>query len=483
MLSHPENYLEKLSPEKLSRILDGSLWLLEKTGLQVLDEKLWELVKAKAGEGVFPGEDGRLRLKPEAAMALIAKAPAEWKHLARKKGDSVTFGGRNLCVAPGYGSVFMADAQGRRREATFNDYVRLTRLSQASPMIDLCSAISVEPSDVPLEKRPETMTAALLLNSDKPIMGAVTGAEGAAKSFAAAEIVLGDITDKPWLLGLININSPLRLDERMGGALRVYLEKGQPVIFTPGATMGVTGPATVAGNMAQSYADLIGATALCQIVKPGHPVIVGNGGFGGNLHTGSPGYGRPENSLASIVGGQIARKLKLPYRCSAAVTSSMIPDGRAQLEHAVTAAGAWAGGANLALQAAGILDSINAMNLEQFVIDLEMWGYYERLSRPIEIDDELLALELIAEAPASYMASPHTLKHFKREIYEPIFGKPQKPESIREIGELARERLAKIESVSPDIEPIDPGALSALKQFLIGNDPSFAAFVNKHFPK
>ena len=280
MLRHPESYLEKLTEDKLSAILEGSLRLLERTGLLIQDEALALQIRERDAPGALLGPDARLRLKPEAAMELLAKAPAQWTHLARASGKSITFGGGNLCVAPGYGSVFIADAQGRRREASFGDYVRLTRLSQRSPLIDLCSHVSVEPSDVPVEARAKVMTAALLLHSDKPIMGAVTGAAGAAESFAAGQIILGDIQDKPYLLGLININSPLRLDWRMGGALRAYLAKGQPVVFTPVASMGVTGPATVSGNMAQSYADLIGAAALCQIVRPGHPVIVGNGGFG-----------------------------------------------------------------------------------------------------------------------------------------------------------------------------------------------------------
>jgi trimethylamine--corrinoid protein Co-methyltransferase len=481
MLRHPEHYLEKLTSDSLNAILDGSLELVERTGLLIQDAQLWEEAKSRGGEGVTFGPDFRLRIKPERALELLSLAPPRWTHLARNPEKAVEFGGPNLCVAPGYGSVFMVDSFGSRRDALFADYVRLARLSQISPVIDLCSAVLVEPSDVPIYKRPEVMTAALLINSDKPIMGAVTGADGARRSFEAAEIVLGDISGQSYILGLININSPLRLDERMGGALRVYLEKGQPVVFTPGASMGVTGPATFSGNMSQSYADLIAAAALCQIMRPGHPVIVGNGGFGGNLHTGAPGYGRPENALASIVGAQVARRLRLPYRCSAAVTSSMLPDGRAAMEHAITAAGAWAGGANLALQAAGIIDSINSMSLEQFVIDLEMWGYFERLSRPIQVDEEFLALDMIARIPINYMSEPHTLKHFRREIREPFFGKPQKLEAIREVNELARERLAVMEADDPLITPVSEETLASLKKYLIGSDSSFADFVNKHF--
>ncbi|MDR2302086.1 MAG: trimethylamine methyltransferase family protein, partial [Deltaproteobacteria bacterium] len=173
---------------------------------------------------------------------------------------------------------------------------------------------------------------------------------------------------------------------------------------------------------------------------------------------------------------------KLPYRCSAAVTSSLVPDGRAALEHAITAAGAWAGGASLALQAAGIVDSINSMNFEQFIIDLEMWGYFERLSRPIEVDDDRLALDLISKTPSSYMGVQHTLRYFRKEIREPFFGKPQKPESIRLINDLATERLAFIEANKIETQPIDSPTLAELKKRLTQKDPSLASFVNAYFP-
>jgi trimethylamine--corrinoid protein Co-methyltransferase len=163
------------------------------------------------------------------------------------------------------------------------------------------------------------------------------------------------------------------------------------------------------------------------------------------------------------------------------VTSALTPDGRASLEHSITAAGAWAGGANLALQAAGILDSINGMNLEQFVIDLEIWSYYERLGRSIEVDEDHLALELIAQQPSSHMGTQHTMKHFRREIHEPMFGKPQKPEDIREIKEMAAEQLARIEAKPQEIEPLDSATLKELKEYLIGGDDSLKSLINQHF--
>jgi len=479
MLNHPQNYLEKLSPAQVEEILTASLWVLEKTGLRVQDEPLWAEVLEKAGPGVMAGPDQRLRLKPEKALELIALAPSEWRHEARRPENSRMLGGRRLCVVSGACGVFIVDWAGRRRYAGFEDFLRLTRLTQASPVMDICAHIPIEPSDVPVEYRPEVMTAGLLLSSDKPIMGMVTGAKAAAASLEAAEIILGDLSRAFWVLGLISINSPLLLEARMAEATRIYLQRGQPLLFASGTTMGVLGPVTLAGSLAQSFAELIGVVAMCQLIRPGHPVMIGNGGFCGNLRTGSTGYGRPEQALGFILGAQMARRLKLPYRCTAGATASPAPDIQAALEHTFTALGAWVAGPNFVFQGAGVIDSINSMSYEQFVLDLEMWSYIQRLTRPVEIDDEHLPLDLIAQAPPSYLGHQHTLKHFRRELYEPIFGKRRKQGDMT-VEEVAKERLAKIETETREITPIDPTAAAELKKYLAARQVP-ADFLEQHF--
>jgi trimethylamine:corrinoid methyltransferase-like protein len=119
------------------------------------------------------------------------------------------------------------------------------------------------------------------------------------------------------------------------------------------------------------------------------------------------------------------------------------------------------------------------MSFEQFIIDLEIWGYFERLSRPVEVDEEHLALSLISELPANYLDQPHTLRHFKDEIYQPLFGKPQKPEAIKEVKILAQERLAQMEKTEPKLEPIDPAALAELRKYLTAQDPSLSKLVGE----
>ena len=261
-----------------------------------------------------------------------------------------------------------------------------------------------------------------------------------------AQIVMGDISERPSVLGLININSPLRLDAGLADALLAYAEAGQPVLLTPGIIMGITAPVTAAGALCQWLAELLGCVALTQVAHPGLPVIVGLGGFGSDMRDGGSGFGRPEQALGTIVGAQIARRLELPYRCSGAVTGAKSPDCRSGYERMMTAFAGWSAGANVCLQAAGALDCINSMCYEQFAIDLEVWAYLRRIAAGVEVTGENLAVSEIAALPSGYIGTDHTFAHFRDQLLTPGLAPPLSYERWRDSGaptvaELAQPKI------------------------------------------
>ena len=85
----------------------------------------------------------------------------------------------------------------------------------------------------------------------------------------------------------------------------------------------------------------------------------------------------------------------------------------------MTAMAAWTSGAHLCLQGVGTLDCINSMSYEQFAIDLEMWGYITRLSRPPEVTAQGMAVDLVCSTPGDYLGSEHTVAHMREELFQP----------------------------------------------------------------
>ena len=481
MILHPRSFLEHLEPADCAAVLDASYEILAKTGFIVQNEEASRAL-SEAGASVKGGGAGQgaspVTIPRPLAERLLALAPRAWSLHARNPRRTVEVGTNRLLVSPGYGSPSVVDEAGTRRDATLHDFQTFAGIAARADCIDITGGLLVEPLDVPPALRSLETTRALLAESDKPLFGSVAGREGARDSIELARMVFPDLERRPVLIGLVNINSPLRLDARMAEALVEYARAGQAVLLTPGILMGVTAPVTVAGAAAQAFAELVACVCVTQAVRPGAPVMLGTGGFGADLRSGGPGFGRPENAIGTAVGAQLARALGLPFRCSGAVTGARLPDCRSGYERMMTALAAWTSGAHLCLQGAGTLDSINSMSCSQFLIDVEIWGYIQRLAGRPSVDRESLALEVIASRPVDYLGCDHTVEHLRRELLSPLLAPPLAyadwvAAGAPSVVDIALTRVRDAErnaaagtGLSPGVQPLPQETLREMEQLI-----------------
>ena len=419
MIEHPLHYAEQLDPSICEAVYASSVRLLDEIGIVLQSEEI--LAEARDAGAHVDLDTYRIRLNHDLVEKALESAPGDWRVYARNPSFTVHAGTNQLLVAPGYGSSTIADIHGKKRDASYEDFVAFAKIAGKSDVIDITGGLLVEALDVPAPLRPLQNTSALIRCSEKPFFGSVAGATGARDSIEMARIVFPEIQTQPVMIGLININSPMRLDRTMAGAMTEYIDFGQPVLLTPGIMMGITAPVTAIGALIQGMAELIGVTAAIQLYKPGAPVMIGLGGFGADLRCAGPGFGRPENALATVYGAQIARRIGLPFRCSGGVTGSRLPDCRSGYERMMTANAAWSAGAHLCLQGAGTLDSIHSMSYEQFFLDLELWRYIKRLSRKTEPAAIQSSMDLLLSQPQDFLACDHTIRHMREELFEPSF--------------------------------------------------------------
>ena len=442
MIPHPRHPLDLLAPDACEAVYAAALRILEQSGLAVLSEESRNALEA-VGARV---QGDRVRISADLVTKLVAQAPRRFTLHGRNPAHSVELGADALLVSPGYGSPSVADLRGKRRDATLADFDAFATLAGRSDCIDLTGGLLVEPMDVPVPRRPLEITRSLQVHSDKPFLGSVDGTGGARESLEMARLVCPDMDKRPVMMGLVNVNSPLKLDGRMAEALLAYARAGQAVLLTPGILMGVTAPVTAAGAAAQAFAELLGCVALVQAARPGAPVVIGTGGFGADLRTGGPGFGRPENALGTMLGAQLARRAGLPFRCSGAVTGSRLPDCRSGYERMMTAMSAWTSGTHLCLQGAGTLDCINSMSYEQFVIDTEIWAYIKRLATRVDTGEASLAVDVVATLPQDYLGAEHTIDHMGDEMAVAALATPKSYDEWMatggpDVASLAAERV------------------------------------------
>ena len=157
------------------------------------------------------------------------------------------------------------------------------------------------------------MVFALQTLSDKPYMGSVTSGPNAADTIRMGEILFGgraEIERAPVSISLINVNSPLRYDDRMLGAMFEYVRAGQAVVITPFLLMGAMSPVSLPATLVQQMAEALAGIALAQLIRPGCPVVFGSFLSNTDMQSGSPSFGTPESGIGVLCTGQIARQLR-----------------------------------------------------------------------------------------------------------------------------------------------------------------------------
>jgi trimethylamine---corrinoid protein Co-methyltransferase len=345
---------EILSEDAMETLDRGWRRIVSELGIEFLLEESLEEFR-KAGQTV---EGNNVKLDPDFVLEQVAKAPREFDIQARNPEHSVHIGGDHMVFASVYGPPFVREGS-TRRDATMEDYRNFVKLSQAFPELDTPGGTIVEPNDTPLDSRHLDMVYALQTLSDKPYMGSVTSGPNAADTIAMGEILFGGaeaIEQTPASVSLINVNSPLRFDDRMLAALHEYVKRDQAVIVTPFLLMGAMSPVSIPATLVQQMAEALAGIALTQLISPGAPVIFGSFLSNTDMQSGSPSFGTPESAIGLLCTGQIARRFGLPFRSGGGLNASQTTDAQAAYEALMTLLPTFLAGTNYVMHSAGWLE-------------------------------------------------------------------------------------------------------------------------------
>ena len=410
---------EILDEAALQELERGWRRIVSELGIEFLHEDALDYFR-KAGQSV---EGELVKFDPNWILEQVAKAPAEFTLQARNPERSVQIGGNHMVFSAVYGCPFVREGL-ERRNATYQDFQNLVKLSQSFPQLDTPGGTICEPDDKPLDSRHLDMVYALMTLSDKPFMGSVTSAANAVDTIAMAEIVFGadSLDETPAIISLINVNSPLRFDDRMLGALIEYAKRGQPTIVTPFLLMGAMSPVSVAATLAQQVGEALAGIALVQTIRPGCPVVFGSFLSNTDMQSGSPAFGTPESAVGLFCTGQIARHYNLPFRSGGSLTSSQVVDAQAGYESMMTLWPTFLAGTNFVMHSAGWLESALVSCYEKFVTDIETLRMMYEVFKPLEINEETLAYSAHQEVGQGghFLGAVHTLERFRECFYRPI---------------------------------------------------------------
>ena len=465
-----------LDDASLSRIEAAADEILATIGIEFReDPETVERFRKAGGKVTEAGPEAwNVTFEPGLIRELCKTAPERFTQYARNPANNVEIGGDAMVFAPSYGSPFIMDHAGVRRYATLADFENLTKLAQSSPWLHHSGGTTCEPTDIPVNKRHLDMVYSHIRYSDRAFLGSITHPDRARDSIAMAEVVFGRafLEDHCVIMGNFNSTSPLVWDGVTTKGITAYAERNQGSIHLPFLLGGAVSPVTIVGAVAQSLAESMVGVALTQLVRPGAPAILATFLSSLDLRSGSPTFGTPEPALGSLVMGQLARRMKLPLRCSGNFSTSKLPDAQAMTQSMFSMMAAVQCGANYVLHSAGFLDGLLSMSYEKFVMDTDLCAALHAYCKGLEVSDDTLGLEALREGgPGQHMfGTMHTLRHYETAYWDSALDDYQPWETWSEQGgaDAITRAKARWESQLAQYEapPLDEGIDGALREFM-----------------
>jgi trimethylamine--corrinoid protein Co-methyltransferase len=463
--------MQLISEDEVESIHQSSLRVLAEIGMDFTLPEARDLLKAAGAD--IQGE--RVRFDPGLIEGLIASAPPEFTFHARNPENDQRVGGPNLMFGTVGSPPSCSDMDRGRRSGTLEDYRNFLRLAQYFNSIGFISGYPVEPIDVHASVRHLEALRDIVLLTDKPFHAYSLGAERILDGIEIARIARGvshqQLEEQPSLFSIVNTNSPLKLDQPMLRGIMEMSARNQIICVTPFTLAGAMAPVTVAGALVEQNAEALAGMAFTQVVRKGAPVIYG--GFTSNvdMKSGAPAFGTPEYMKACIVGGQLARRYKVPYRTSNTCAANTV-DAQAAYESVFSLWGVTMGGGNFVMHGAGWLEGGLVASFEKFVLDVDLIQMVMEFLMPLETSEDALGVEAIREVGPGghFFGAQHTLARYSHAFYAPIVSDWRnnqqwlaagKPEAWQKANTVWKQALAEYQEPA-----IDPAIREELNAFV-----------------
>lgn len=422
--ANPDRPLFNLfSDAELDEIHMTSLEILERVGVRIYHEEARKLL-ADAGAHV---EDETLVKIPNHLVKRAIDSSADRVVLSNRLGERKLFlESSKSYFGTGSDLVNTIDHEtGERRKSELGDVVKAARVADGLEHIDFIMSYGI-PHDVPPILQGLESFYAMVENSIKPMV--ITASSGKREVLEKMhEIGAGvaggkeELKKNPFFVVYNEPVAPLKHSKECMEILLYCSEHRIPVLYPPVVQAGLSGPATMAGSIAQGNAESLTGLVVTQLNNPGSPFVAGSGGVTVfDMKDSAFPYGAPEWHMGDVVFSQLARRYKLPAWNIAGSTDAKKPDQQAAIEGSHSILMSALGGGNL-IHDIGYLDGGLTGSLDYLVMMDEAIAMTKRVLKNFRVDREHLALDVIENVGPgnNFLTEEHTLNHYRDESWFP----------------------------------------------------------------
>ncbi len=455
-----------LSQQGMEQIHNAALTALETIGLADAPESGIDYL---VGAGCILGDDGRIRFPRALVEDTIAQANRSVTLYSRDGKTDLELSGSRVHYGTAGAAVHMVDVHGREyRDSTVQDLHDASRICEQLENIHFVQRPMVC-RDIADNREMDLNTIyACCSGTFKHIGTSFTDPSYVAPAMEMLHLIAGG-KDK-WLERPFVSNSncfvvpPMKFATESCQVMEECIKAGMPVLLLSAGMAGATAPSTVAGAIVQATAECLAGLVYVNAVKPGAPAIVGTWPFGLDLRTGAMSVGSGEQALLTAGCTQMHKFYDLPGGAAAGASDSKLPDMQAGWEQMCSNVMAGLSGLNMVYEAAGMHSSLLGFCHESLILSDDLIGQALRCVRGIEVTEDTLALDQIAEVclggPGHYLGTDATLGRMQVDYVYPTLGDRTSPKEWAELGkpDLIEKAIARKNEIlaTPSPAKFDP---------------------------
>jgi len=443
--------LQVLDENDIERIDQATMRILQNTGVAVYEKQALALLERNGAK--IEKASSRARIPEKLIRDLVGKAPHTFKLAGREDARTITLGsGKTHFTNSATGIRVLDHETGRIRDSVLSDVPIFARVADALDNIAFYGP-TVVAHDVKGGFHFLMELVAALRNTSKHVAHECQGTNLTKMFVRIAQTVAGgeeDLAKNPVVSAGGCPVSPLQFDRGNTEAMIECARAGMPFDVMSMAMGGGTAPITLAGELAMINAEVLAGIAICQLVRPGCPVIYGSVASVMDMRTGILALGAPERPILNAGVVQMAHHYGVPCIVGGISTDGKIPGEQTMLEKTLTGLPPVLAGADIVF-GPGILCSATTYSVEQLVIDDEIASALLRVSAGMDVTDDTLALDVIESVGpgGGFLGRRHTLEHARKDVWIPsladrnIYDKWVQSGS-KDMRAKARERAAEI---------------------------------------
>ena len=417
-------FAELLTSEKVERVHEASLEILEKVGLLVRNQEARDRY-ARHGCHVEAGSHVVKFPRGVVKEFLQAVPPTFTFHGRDPQFDRTVPDDGPLLATSGSAPDIIDLETGQVRRARSDDIARIAHLVNQLPGYDLFS-VSTTADDAPAGQHTLSRIYPALKNCLKPVRCSAPDVAELDKILRLGALIAGSESafwERPFItFQYCALVSPLTMDVESTEKLMRFTERGIPSFGVTAPNAGVTAPLTLLGTLALCNAEFLAQTTLEQMSRLGKPVVYDPLPTVTDVRTGAFAPGAIETGILVMGCAQMARFYNVPCGGFVGLTNAKVNDAQSGFETGMSTVAALLGGADL-MNMGGLLDALMAFDYAKLVIDAEIALMLKRLARGLEFSEEPvlsedegdMALDVIAEVGPGgmFLDTLHTLRRMR----------------------------------------------------------------------